>query len=430
MQNQAIIETYDYAVIGAGIIGMSIARELKQLYPQSKILILEKESDVGLHASGRNSGVLHAGFYYSADSLKARFTKEGNRLLKAFCKERSIPILECGKLVVTQSEEEIPTLRELKSRGEKNGVELDWITEWQAQKIDPNARTVGFALYSPSTAVVDPKQVCRAMREELKELGVNFQFGSLFRSFKNHVLLTSRGSFEVGFLINSAGLYADRVAHSMGIAPYYTLLPFKGVYLKEHSHSKDFPSNTLKTNIYPVPHLGHPFLGVHFTQLVDGGLKIGPTAIPAFWRENYSGLKGFRLSEFLEVLSLESRLWIKNSFGFRKLALEEFKKYFRGYLARLASRLVQNIEVSKRFTHWSQPGIRAQLLDRRSMELVNDFVVEKTKDSLHMLNAVSPAFTCSLAIAQHVCKDIQREDLPNKTDIYQEHRPRQNLETI
>lgn len=388
----------DYLIIGAGIIGLALARELKTRFPDASILVIEKEPDTGFHSSGRNSGVLHAGFYYFADSLKARFTRDGNRLMKEYVKSRGLAINECHKVVVASEESEIDGVRELQRRGEKNGVDVRIIDEQELAEIDPNARTMQIALYSPTTATVDPIQVCHALKQDLEAFGVRFLFsqGYLRRQGDSGVVTTSGQVIEAGLTINAAGLYADRIARDYGFSKIYTIIPFKGIYLKYTRADKP-----VRTNIYPVPNLKNPFLGVHYTVTVDGTIKIGPTAIPAFWRQNYAGLENISLHELLEIIGWESRLFLADSFGFRSLAFGELKKYNRSYFTGLARKMVKQIDTSH-FNQWSRPGIRAQLLNTETRELVQDFVVEGDAKSLHILNAVSPAFTCSFPFAAWV----------------------------
>lgn len=388
----------DYLIIGAGIIGLALARELKSRLPAADILVIDKESDVALHGSGRNSGVLHAGFYYSADSLKARFTRDGNRMMTEYVKGRGLAINQCHKVVVASDESEIEGVRELQRRGERNGVDVRIIDEQELAEIDPNAKTTGIALYSPTTATVDPGQVCHAIKADLERAGVRFLFGQgyLKRQGDAAIVTTAGMVLEAGLIINAAGLYADTVARDYGFSQNYTIIPFKGIYLKYTGTDRP-----VRTNIYPVPNLKNPFLGVHYTVTVDGTIKIGPTAIPAFWRQNYNGLDNFSLGELLEIIGWESRLFLGDNFGFRSLALSELKKYDRSYFTGLATKMVKQIDTGG-FNQWSKPGIRAQLLNTSTRELVQDFVVEGDDRSVHLLNAVSPAFTCSFPFAAWV----------------------------
>lgn len=394
---------YDYIIIGAGIIGLTIARELKKREPGVSICILEKESDVAAHASGRNSGVLHAGFYYSANSLKAKFTKEGNQAMRAYCKLNGLQLNECGKLVVAKDETELAGLEELKLRADINGVRLIWMNEQEIASIDPNAKTYRKALYSPTTASVDPVEVCRTLKRENIENGVEFHFLTKYRKHRGDLLFTSSGTFKFNYLINCAGLYADSIAHDFGFGEKYTIIPFKGIYLKYTKNKTD-----VVTNIYPVPNLKNPFLGVHYTKTVDGSIKIGPTAMPAFWRENYQGVQGFNLKEFLQIVGFELKLFITNSFNFRRLAFQEMRKYIKSYFVGLGMGMVKEID-PKGFGHFLRPGIRAQLLNVETLELVQDFVIEGDKRSMHVLNAVSPAFTCSMPFAAYVVDHIMKQ---------------------
>jgi len=396
-------KTYDYLIIVAGIMGLSVARSLKAKQPNANILILDKEADCAYHASGRNSGVLHAGFYYTADSLKAKFTVEGNRRMKEYCRAKNIAMNECGKLVVAQNAQELEQLFELERRGKRNGSNIRIISENEARAIEPSVKTFQKALHSPDTASVDPKQVCHSIKDDLKNLGVDFSFETEYLSQNDHVVISSKGEFTApaGKIINCSGLYADRVAQDFGFGQKYTMMPFKGLYLKYTKNKTD-----IKINIYPVPNLKNPFLGVHYTKTVHGDIKIGPTAIPAFWRENYQGLGHFSFSEFSQTAFYQCKLFLTNSFKFRELAFEEMRKYNKRYFVSLATAMVQDGAVDPSgFTEWTKPGIRAQLLDKTTLSLVQDFVIEGDKKSIHILNAVSPAFTCAFPFADHIVQN-------------------------
>jgi (S)-2-hydroxyglutarate dehydrogenase len=392
---------FDYLIIGGGIIGLSIARDLINRFPDCNIALLEKEPDVAYHGSGRNSGVLHAGFYYTKDSLKAKFTRDGNRQMREYCLNNNLRINECKKVVVARDESELPSLFELDKRGKTNGVEVSIIDEKELFDIDQNVKTFKHALYSPNTATVDPVEVTQAVRDELKNKGVQLFFEEAYKSrLSGNKIRTSKGNiFSTTRLINAAGLYADKVAKDFGFSEKYTIIPFKGVYLKYHGKEKP-----VSINVYPVPNLKNPWLGVHFTVTVDGMVKIGPTSMPAFWRENYIGFERFNLKEALHILGWESRLFCTNAFGFRNIALDEIKKYNKSYFTGLAAGMVKTLDV-KGFDEWGKPGIRAQLLNIETRELVMDFVIEGDKDSIHVLNAVSPAFTCSFPFSKWVVEN-------------------------
>ena len=387
---------FDFLIIGAGIIGLSIAEVLSLRYPRAAIAILEKEGQVAQHGSGRNSGVLHAGIYYAESSLKARFCAAGNLFWREFCRKRNLPINECGKLIVATTLDEIPRLEELRRRAESNGGAAKMVSAEQARKIEPNIKHLGDALFSPLTATVDPVMLSTALYSELQERGVSFLFESQAIEWDGHSIITTNGRLKAEKYINAAGLYSDRIAHSFGFGKEFEILPFKGLYLKYTKNKVD-----IRTNIYPVPDPAFPFLGVHFTKTVDGTIKIGPTAIPAFWRENYSAFENFSLPEFLQIASREVKLFLSNRFHFRDLAFMEMRKYSKPYFVRLAQRLVEHIDVDG-FTEYTAPGIRAQLLNKISGELVQDFIVAGDRQSVHILNAVSPGLTCSMPFAEYV----------------------------
>jgi len=393
--------TPDFLVVGGGIIGINIANELKRRFADASVHLIEKEKSGAEHSSGRNSGVLHAGFYYSADSLKARFTRDGNRLLTDYCIEKKIPLNRCGKLVVAQKEADLTYLDELLRRGKKNGVELQEITEDEAKKIEPRAITVQRAIFSPSTSSVDPETVVHAMQQDAKANGVVFHHGTTYLGVSNGSVLTNRGKFNPGYLVNAAGLYADKLARDFGFSEKYRVLPFKGLYL--YSDETEHP---IRTNIYPVPDLRNPFLGVHFTVTADGHVKIGPTAIPAFWREQYQGFDNFRFDELVDIVIRQIGLVTYSQFDFKKLAVEELRKYFRPRLIGLAKSLASGIHNTD-YRRWGRPGIRAQLLNIETKQLEMDYVLEGDEKSFHVLNAVSPGFTCSIPFSRYVCERIE-----------------------
>ncbi|MBI3548550.1 MAG: L-2-hydroxyglutarate oxidase [Elusimicrobia bacterium] len=392
----------DFLVVGGGIVGISIAREFRRRHPDCSVALIEKESEVGRHASGRNSGVLHAGFYYSADSLKARFTRQGNLALTKYCEEKHLPLNKCGKLVVAQSASELPALDELLRRAAANGVPLQDITEAEARRIEPRVRTHQRALFSPSTSSVDPVRVVQAMKDDATREGVAIHTGVAFVGKTKSGVRTSAGDWQAGFVVNAAGLYADRVARDFGFSEEYRVLPFKGLYLYS-----DEPAGALKTNVYPVPDLRNPFLGVHFTVTADGRAKIGPTAIPAFWREQYRLLENFKVGEFFEIAARDLGLLFFAGFDFKRLALTELAKYSKRKMVSLAGALVSDVNLAD-YRRWGKAGIRAQLYDIKKRKLEMDFVLQGDKRSMHVLNAVSPGFTCALPFAAYVCEEIEK----------------------
>lgn len=390
----------DFLVIGAGIVGLSIGKKLREKFPNQDIIIIEKEPNLGAHASGRNSGVLHAGFYYFPDSLKAKFTKRGNFELTLYCEKKGVKINKCGKIVVATSERDLETLYELKRRGDANGVEVYLIDEKELKELEPNAKTFEKALWSPTTSTVDPYEILNSLRSDLEKEEVKIFFNTPYLGYlrENQVLAGDR-IIQAKKIINASGLYADKIAKDFGFSQNYVILPFKGLYLEYTGKEK-----ILSRNIYPVPNLKNPFLGVHFTVKVDGTVKIGPTATPCFWRENYEGFKNFNLMECLTITKWLVRLLTEQP-HFRSLALQELKKHKKSYLIKEAKKLVYRLDETG-FTRWGKPGIRAQLLDVRKLELVNDFVIEGDKESIHILNAVSPAFTACFPFAEYIVENF------------------------
>lgn len=396
---------YDYLVIGGGIIGLNIALQIQEKKPTCKIVLIEKEREVAMHSSGRNSGVLHAGFYYSADSLKAKFTRDGNKAMHEFCKQRNLAINECAKVVIATNEDELKGLEELKRRGDTNGVELLWMSEEEVEQKYPNLKTYKKALFSPSTATIDPKKVTREFAKLAVEKGITILTNTKYlQKIDDFKISTTQGDITCKKLINCGGLYADKIAKEYGFAQNYIIIPFKGIYLKDKKNL-----GTLQTNVYPVPNLANPFLGVHYTLTINNEAKIGPTAIPAFWRENYKGFRNFKFNEFFQIFYYETKLFFTNAFGFRNLALSEVKKYFKPHLLSLAKILSKDMKLQG-YKEWSTPGIRAQLLDTNTLELVQDFVVQGDEKSIHVLNAVSPAFTSSIPFAKWVVETYVLKD--------------------
>lgn len=382
-------------IAGAGITGLTTARELLKR-GSGDIIIIEKESLLGAHASGRNSGVLHAGIYYSPGTNKARFCVEGNRLMKEFCRERGLTLMENGKVIVPDSEEKLTALDELKRRADSSGARSRIIDRKELAEIEPYAAPSERALYSPDTAVINPKEILQALGEELEESGsVKILYATSFLGLKGSaVAVTSGGNIRFEKFINAAGTFADRVAREFGVGSEYRIQPFKGTYRKLVPGS----SHLVRGNIYPVPDLRNPFLGVHFTRGASDEVYIGPTAIPALGREEYGFLDDLSL-ETLSILWRDGILLFTND-GFRTAAVSELKKYSGRLFLKEARGLVPELRM-RDIEDTPKAGIRPQLVDWNSKELVMDFVVVRDGNSLHILNAISPAFTCSMAFARH-----------------------------
>lgn len=391
----------DYIIIGAGIMGLSIARQLSCQFPQAKIAILEKEAEVGLHASGRNSGVLHSGIYYEKDSLKAKFCLEGAKAMAAYCDEHRLPIHRTGKVIIPLKKEDAPILNKLYKRALDNGAKVNLITVDELKIIEPQANLEnGHALFSPETSVVDPKAiVLHLYRDLLGKKNVNFYFEAICSAIdiKQKKVFIGYQEIAYGYLFNTAGLYADRVAKACGLDDRYIIIPFKGVYA-ELSTTSSLQINHL---IYPVPDMNVPFLGVHFTKSVTGKVHIGPTAIPALGREHYHGFQGIKIKEALESFYELGLHYITNRQGFRLHTHNEISRFLKTGFIGFARLLVPNLKASD-VVKSQKVGIRAQLFDKIKRELVMDFIVNKTENETHVLNAVSPAFTSAFSFANYV----------------------------
>lgn len=383
-------------VIGAGITGLTVARELVMRGAED-ILILEKEPSAGYHASGRNSGVLHAGIYYSPDSLKARFCIEGNRLMKAYCRAKGLKLRESGKVIVVKEEEEMVGLLELKRRADENGAKTEIVDEQQLKEIEPCAKTISRALYSPETAVIDPLEILNALVKELISTAkARILTSTKFLTVKDSSLaITDRNKIKFKLLINSAGAYSEEIAHRFGLGKNYKIIPFKGTYMK----LKKEKGYLVRGNIYPVPDIRNPFLGVHFTKSVNDVVYIGPTAIPALGRENYRMFAGAGF-ESVPILWRNLVLFLSDS-SYRHAGKGELKKFFTGSIRKEAEKLVNGLDKDDMVPS-EKVGIRPQLYDSKTKTLVMDFVVLKDNNSIHILNAISPAFTSSFAFARMI----------------------------
>lgn len=395
------MRTVDVTVIGGGVVGLALADAWLQRFPDSSVLVLDKEEHLAAHASGRNSGVLHAGFYYAPDSLKAQLTRKGNEMLRAFCAEREVPLRETGKVVVTTSSAQLAALDTLFERGKANGVTLEMVDEAGLRELEPLARTVERALWSPNTAVASPAGVVVALAHRVRERGGDLALGSTVTGAgPGWVMSSTHGRISTGHVINAAGLHADTVAHWFNVGMDYRMLPFKGLYWYG-----SWEPGRLQRHVYPVPDARNPFLGVHLTVTVDGRVKVGPTAIPALWREDYGGVKGLRGRELWDITRTYPRFLRSDHHDVPGLIRSEIPKYSRSHLVKQAQALVPSVQ-PRDFQEKGKPGVRAQLLHVPSGRLEMDFVVEGDRESTHMLNAVSPAWTSSLAVAEYVVQRI------------------------
>lgn len=392
----------DIVILGSGMVGMSLAYQLTERKPNLSITLIDKETEIGCHSSGRNSGVLHAGIYYPPGTLKAQVCVQGARRLRAWCEVERLPVFACGKVIAPQSVELDAQLELLLERGRANGAEVHLMDEPEFLQRVPDGRTAtGRAIWSPNTCVVKPKLVLHRLHQRLKERGVRFVTGARVQNVnddRRQLTLvqsaTPDSTLTYGHLFNAAGLQADRVARAFGLGEHCVLLPFKGLYWQLDPKAPF----SFTTNLYPVPDLNVPFLGVHVTPSPDGTVSLGPTAIPAWGRENYRGLEGIEPFMAVRFLGDLASQWWNNSGGFRRYAQEQAFHGIKPLFLKAAQALVPGLR-SEDLIPSKKVGIRAQLYDRKSGTLVQDFCLEQGAASTHVLNAISPAFTSSFALA-------------------------------
>jgi (S)-2-hydroxyglutarate dehydrogenase len=393
---------WDFIVVGAGIIGCSIARQL-ELSKRKSVLVLEKESSPGLHASGRNSGVVHSGINQKPGSLKAKLCVRGGYMLKEFCKNNGVAMSEVGTVVLARTDEEIDVINEQEVRARKNGVEgVRIVDREELRRIEPFANAKE-ALISPLGAIVDSRNLVAKIAEDGSRNAVQYVFDAKVVKIEDRRDLlrvsTQRDEFYCKYLVNCAGLYADRIAQLMGVGRNYCIVPFRGDYYRLDADR----SYLVNSMIYPAPNLAVPFLGIHLTRRTDGSVIVGPNALLALGREKYRD-REINWEETLRMLFDIRFAKLMSNEGFMKLAFRELKlSLSKEDFAKAAQELVPEIR-SQDLIH-DQSGIRAQLVDA-SGHLVDDFVFERTERSFHLLNSVSPGMTSALAFAEDVDRII------------------------
>lgn len=399
------MSNYSFGVVGAGIIGAAVARELMLVHPGAQITIIEKSNEVAAHQTGHNSGVVHAGLYYQPGSLKARLCRRGVDLLRDYAISKNVPYEECGKLVVALTEEEENRVRDIYERAKANGVpDVALIGPDEIRRIEPNA--VGrLALHSPHTAIIDYAAVTRALIDEVTAGGANLLLNTEvtgISNFEDRCTVTvdrdgETATHQFDYLIVCAGLQSDRMARLAGGSPYPKIVPFFGQYSKLASEHR----NILNGLVYPVPDPDYPFLGVHLTKRVDGEMLVGPNAFLSFGRENYNGWR-ISIKDTFDVAF--SRAFWQFASGNIKAAIHEVgavisrKKFLAG-----AAAYAPDLDgaVSTPITR----GIRAQAMDEKG-HLVDDFVIEHLDRVTVLRNAPSPGATSSLAIAEHLVENL------------------------
>ncbi len=393
------MRTWDVAVVGAGIVGCSIAREITLRQPNKSVIVLEKEDRAGAHTSSRNSGVIHSGINQKPGSLKAALVVRGSTLLRDFCRKSGIPEKQVGTVVVARNDQESATIRELERRANANGVQgVKIVDQKELKQIEPYA-VAREALISPTGAIVDSGLLASGMAADAARKGASLVFDAKVQGISDQdgelIVKTSKSDFHVKFLINCAGLYADQVAWMMDVGRDYFVIPFRGDYYRLRTES----SHLVNSMIYPAPNLELPFLGIHLTKRTDGSVIVGPNASLALGRENYKG-SGMNWGETLRMISNSRFIRLMADFDFLQIALEELKlSMSKKAFLKAARELVPAI--SEDDFQPDQSGMRAQLVDRKG-HLVEDFLFERTDKSFHILNAVSPAMTSALSFAEHV----------------------------
>ena len=402
-------DRYDIAVVGAGIVGLAVAREVLARRPDAKIIVIDKASAVARHQTGHNSGVIHAGVYYAPGSLKAQLCVQGAKLMYEFCEQNQIPVERCGKLIVAIRPDELPRLADLEDRARANGVPgLRRVGAGEISEIEPECRGLA-ALHSPHTGIVDFAAVARAIERELRESGVDFALGCEITAIRRQgtatVIEHARGAFLAGWAIACAGLWSDRLAVSGGAPAEPRVVPFRGAYLR----LADGQRPVVRGMVYPVPDPALPFLGVHVTRHIGGGVMLGPTALLVAARDGYR-----RPASLLELRAAmrdlgDTLAWPGTwglARGFWRTGVSELAMATSGRLfVKKCSRYIPVI-ASARIQPGSVRGIRAQAVDK-SGRLVDDFAISQTPGATHVRNAPSPAATSSFALAARIVDEAE-----------------------
>lgn len=381
------------AIIGSGVVGLAIGIAALQSL-KAGVTVFDKEVRAGSHASTRNSGVIHSGIYYSGDSLKAKFSVAGNIMLKELCEKHRVRVLNTGKLILSSSFDDEVELEKLMSRATANGVRATRMHKRHLDSYEPKAETLDSFIHVESTAVADPRAVHEALLKEFIEMGGQLRLDQkIIGTTVNAPIALGGSTFD--YLINAAGSGALEIAQSLGVGTDFFSTPFLGVY-----YETEDPRARVKMPLYPVPHKINPFLGVHLTPSLSGSTKIGPSAIPVLGREQYSAFKGVSLRDSITASAAFLRIVRGKHHNFSQIIRSELPKFSLRFMVGQASALAPGL---KDVRSWKPhaAGIRSQLVSRDG-ELVQDFLVEEKGDSLHILNAVSPGWTSSLAFGEWI----------------------------
>jgi len=391
---------FDFAVVGGGIVGLSTAKALLESHPGAGLVVLEKERGWARHQTGHNSGVIHSGIYYKPGSLKARFCREGAQALVEFCRERGIDYEICGKVIVAVEPDELPHLDNLYERGLRNGLEVERIGPEELKEIEPHASGLA-AIKVPSTGIVDFAKVAEAFAALVEEKGGQLRASTEVERISETdgavVMGTNRGTFRARALINCAGLQSDRVARLCGVDPKAKIVSFRGEYYELKPEKRYLVKNL----IYPVPNPDFPFLGVHFTRSIDGIVEAGPNAVLGLAREGYRKTD-FDFRDFVDELTYPA-LWRLARANWRTGIREIHRSFSKKAFVRGLKKLVPEIEDGDVIP--IAAGVRAQAL-KEDGTLVDDFLIVEGKNSLHVLNAPSPAATASIPIGEEIAERV------------------------
>lgn len=394
------METYDYVVIGGGIVGFSTAYHLGKEFPAASVLLLEKESGPAFHQTGRNSGVIHSGIYYKPGSFKAKFAKAGAKSMVAFCQDHGISYDVCGKVIVATKNSELPLLENLYQRGLQNECPVEKVSAERVKEIEPHVKCVGGVLVK-STGITSYVEVCKKYLELIKAAGGQVKFDSPVTGIEERgsvkVVKTPTSEFEAKFIINCAGLHSDRVARMAGADPGARIVPFRGEYFELVPEKRDL----VKTLIYPVPNPDFPFLGVHFTKMIDGSVHAGPNAVLALKREGYFK-SDFNFRDFSETMTYPG-FWKLISKNLGEGMKEMHRSFFKSAFVHSLQQLIPEVQSEDLVP--CKAGVRAQALFDDG-KLVDDFLIVKGKNTLHVCNAPSPAATASLEIGKSIVQQI------------------------
>lgn len=388
-------------IIGGGVIGMGIAIAMQESRPHSKVIIMEKEEEVCLHASGRNSGVIHAGFYYTSESLKSKFCRLGNLELKTFCRDQNLPLKEIGKVVVAKSASDVKLLEDLAERAQINGVDIELLDAEKLSSLEPMAKTHEKFLWSPTTAIADPHEVAQALKRRFLAGGGQLLCREKLVEFRGDLAIFASGnSVSFNICVNSAGAGALAIAKKCGVGNQFGLLPVLGGYI-----SAPAAKIPLKRMVYAAPHPLSPFLGIHFTPTLSGLVKIGPTAMPVLGKEQYSISDGFTSEEARQSLYALSNYVFGDPINAIKTLANQISQANVQRMVHAASELVPMTPNPKAWRR-GKAGIRSQLVDFNKKVFVQDFIVSESPGVIHILNAVSPGWTSSLPFGRHIVEEF------------------------